>query len=49
VRVVNGRFSCTFRPAYRSSYRFSATTLGGAAGTIVYTVSKSGTKTVKVR
>jgi hypothetical protein len=49
VKVVNGQFSYAFKPAYKSSYRFVATTPAGVVGSIAYAVSKSGAKTVKVQ
>jgi hypothetical protein len=49
AKVVNGGFSYSFKPSYRSPYRFVATTPGGANGATTYTVSSSGAKTVKVR
>ena len=44
VAVVHGKFSYTFKPAHRSTYRFVATALAGTTG-----VSRSRIKTVKVR
>lgn len=49
VNVPGGRFSHTFKPKYKGSWRFVATYSGGASGTTTYKASKSLTKTIKVR
>ena len=49
VGVSGGKFSCTFKPTYRGSWRFVAKYSGGSVSTVSYLSSKSTTKTVKVK
>jgi hypothetical protein len=49
VTAVNGRFSFSYRPTHKSSYRFVATALGIVAGNTEFTLSTSGARTVRVR
>lgn len=49
VSVSDGKFSHTFRPRYRGTWRFVATYSGGVSGVTTYKASKSLRKTVKVK
>jgi hypothetical protein len=47
--VVGGKFSYSFKPKYKGSWRFVAIYSGGVVGPTTYTSSKSGIKGVKVK
>lgn len=49
VSVVEGRFSYSFRPKYKGSWRFVASYSGGVLGPTTYLPSKSGVKGVTVK
>jgi hypothetical protein len=49
VSVVGGKFSHSFKPAYRGKWKFVATYSGGRIGLQIYRGSKSITHTVKVK
>jgi len=49
VRVVGGKFTCSFKPTVKGSWRFVAKYSGGVAGATTYKASKSAVKDVKVK
>ena len=49
VSVVKGKFSYSFEPKYKGSWRFVGHLLRRPVGVTTYTGSKSGTKSVKVK